>query len=81
LQPNDGGRRNPTLGLFLTNGQSTLELDLADAAASDRGREWTTGMKSRVRSCFRISPTNPARQLLTFGGHIGLRSSGRSKFE
>ena len=27
--PNDGGRRNPTLALFLVKGRSTLELDLA----------------------------------------------------
>lgn len=30
--PNDGGRPNPTLALFLTNDQPILELDLADFA-------------------------------------------------
>lgn len=35
---NDGGRRNPTLALFLTNGRSNLELDLADVVEKVRVR-------------------------------------------
>ena len=54
--PNDGGRRNPTLALFLTNGRSTLELDLADIVdefsmggngRSGRHRARTTASASR----------------------------------